>query len=267
MQFRNLDLMAYVSKKYQSRLAAHDDYLIGEAFGPWSFFNGRKEMKYIDGFKRTLNDGEMPWGVATYYDKPGGAPLNALDAKSILEQIKQYSLTTLSLEHNYREGAGPTAPYSMERWKSQYLSIAELSSMGMPYHPELFKNSSGQVRPLSVYDYIRYHLGYLLTVTSARIDTANRRLSFTVQNNGFAAPLNANALSVLIDGKEYLLKSYDKYALGSMQAVSYEVKLPADFGASHNISVKLANRAGSDISLRFANATQFADGAQLIYAS
>jgi hypothetical protein len=258
VQVRNIDLMNKVSSKYQDRMGMHDDYLIGDVNGPWSFFNGQAKTGYEERFARTLNDAEMPWGIAKYYDREDGAPLNALDARSILAQVKQYSLSTLSLEHNYREDNGPASPYSMARWKNEFLSPAELAELGLPYLPSLFAEAA---QP-SVYDYIRYHLGYLLSIPSFAV--TENSIRFTIQNNGFAAPLNANALSLVVDGVEYLVGSYDKYALGSMKAVSYTVDLPAGFdpAAPHDIGVKLARHAGSDICLRFANTTPFAEGAQ-----
>jgi len=257
VQVRNIDLMGMVPSEYRGRLGMHDDYMIGEAHGAWNFFlgkSGKTEQGAEAGFWRGANDGEMPWGRATYYDKADGHPLDSMDAIPILQQFKQYSLTSFSLEHNYRE-AGPDVLYSMARWREESLSRAQLDQAALPYHPSLLDQNGN----ISTFDYIRYHLGYLLTIASFEI--SGKQARFTIQNNGFAAPLNFNALSLVIDGEEYLIESYDKYALASMQAAAYTVDLPDAFGS---IGVKLARRAGSPLCARFLNDTQFTGGAQMM---
>lgn len=263
IQTRTVDLRKKVSDKYSGRHGMHDDYLIGELNGSWSYWNGRSEEadRLADFFKNTINDGEMPWGVATYYDMPDGHPMDSMDALPILAQLKQYSMTTLSLEHNYREG-GPETLYSMARWKEQSLTKQQLIDNGLPFHPA-FLNEKGEINTFS---YIQYHLGYLLSITDFEIDKKENKARFTIQNNGFAAPLNFDALTLVIDGEEYLVKSYDKYALGSMQAVTYTVDLPESFDGSQSVGVKISRKAGSDVSARFVNDTQFINGAQIMYS-
>jgi len=265
VQVRTVDLMKQIPPKYKGRIGMHDDYLIGEPHGSWNFFlgrNGKAERQAQKGFWRTINDGEMPWGVATYYDRADGHPLDSMEALPILQQLKQYSLTTLSLEHNYREDV-PGRTFTMARWRGESLSQAQLDEAGLPYHPELL-NKSGMI---NTFDYIRYHLGYLLSIPSFELDSGSNQARFTIQNNGFAAPLSLGALSLVIGGEEYLVGSYDKYALGSMRAVSYTVDLPDDFDASGGIGVKLARRAGSPLSARFLNDTAFENGVQTLMAA
>lgn len=264
VQVRTVDLMKTVSVQYQHRIGMHDDYIIGQANGPWSFFcgrHGKKEQRIEAGFSGTVNDGELPWGRATYYDRKHGHPLDSLDAAGVLVQLKQYALTTLSLEHNYREDGGQRL-YSMARWKDAVLAPAQLKALGMPYHPSLV----GQA--VSVFDYIRYHLGYLLSITSFELDAAENHVRFTIQNNGLAAPLNFNALHLVVGGKAFAVDSYDKHALGSMQAAAYTVPLPEGFDAQGlRIGIKLARRAGSSLCARFVNDTPFTDGVQWMPAS
>jgi len=250
VQVRTVDLIRRVSCRYKDRLGMHDDYLTGERNGVWSFFLGKdgwREKRLEERFRRTINDGEMPWGADTFYDG-----MDPMDAMPILLQLKQYALTTFSLEHNYRE-AGPERVYSMARWKDEILSRAQLDEAGLPYHPGLL-NENGDI---SAFEYIRYHLGYLLSVTSFELDSSTVR--FTIQNNGFAAPLNFNALSLLIDGEEYLVGSYDNYALDSMRAVAYTVDLPEGFDPAqpHSIGVRLAHCAGSPLCARFMNDMEY----------
>lgn len=260
VQVRQTALYRAVSRGYRDRLGMHDDYIIGEMNGAWSFFTGknnRATRQLEERFRRTVNDAELPWGVATYYDRPDGYPLDAMEAMPILRQIKQYSLTSLSLEHNYRE-AGPERVFTMARWRDEYLTSAQLEEAGLPYHPALLDANES----ISVFEYIQYHLGYLLSVTSFEI--IDSQVQFTIQNDGFAAPLNFSSLSLVIDGEEYLIESYDKYALGSMQAVTYTVDLPENYDDSSRVGIKLARRAGSKLCVRFMNDTEFADGTQIM---
>jgi len=262
VQLRNIDQMNRVSHRHKDRLGMHDDYIIGERNGAWSFFLGkrnRRTRQLEEHFKHTVNDAEMPWGIATYYDREDGRPLDSLGIVAVLEQVKQYSLTTLSLEHNYRE-TGPERVFSMACWRNEVLTMAQLETAGLPYHPALFDENG----TISAFAYVQYHLGYLLSITSFEVD--DEQIRFTIQNNGFAAPLNFNALSLVIDGEEYPVGSYDKYALGSMQAVRYIVDLPEGYDAAqaHSVGVKLARHAGSVLCARFMNDTAFRDGVQEI---
>ncbi|MDR0530567.1 MAG: DUF4874 domain-containing protein [Oscillospiraceae bacterium] len=245
VQVRTLELMEKIAPRYQARLALHDDYLIGEPNGVWSFFLNQQPSPAQEArFCRTLNDAEMPWGRANYMDKDDGAPLHALPARDVLRQVKQYCLSTLSLEHNYREDCGPTAPYSLARWKDEMIAPEELARLGLPCLPALFE--AGR---LSVYDYLRYHLGYLLTIPE--MAATGRRLRFAIQNHGFAAPLNCNYLCVAAGGKEYPVEGYDKFALGSMQRCDYVVDLPEE-AAGQTVEIKLARSRGSGICVAFA---------------
>ena len=260
VQVRTTRLYNAIPSEYSDRLGMHDDYLIGEANGPWSFFEGKKKKatKQLEAhFKRTINDGELPWGVATYYDRADGHPLDSMEALPILKQLGQYSLTTLSLEHNHRE-AGPERVFTMARWKDERLTAAQLKRNGLPYHPALLDENES----ISAFEYVQYHLGYLLSITAFEVD--GDQVNFTIENNGFAAPLNSNALSLVIDGEEHPVDSYDKYALGSMQAVAYTVNLPEGLDVNASIGIRLAHRAGSPLCARFMNDTEFIDGVQMM---
>jgi hypothetical protein len=259
VQVRNIELLTQLSPRHAARVGMHDDYMIGELHGEWNFFLGRDDdaaHAAQAGFWHSINDGEMPWGHATYYDKPGAPPLDSMDALPILRQCLQYSLTTLSLEHNYRESV-PGRTFSMYRWRSQQLRAAQLREESLPYHPALLDDQNN----INTFEYIRHHLGYLLTITEFVLD--GNTLRFTIQNNGFAAPLNFHALSVMIDGEEFAVDSYDRFALASMQAVTYTVQLPQGI-APQSIGIRLARRMGSPIAARFMNDTEFINGVQIM---
>lgn len=259
VQLRNIDLLPGISQHHLARVGMHDDYMIGEMHGRWNFFLGRDDDQCRAaqaGFSRSINDGEMPWGRATYYDEPGAHCLDSMDVLPILQQCLQYSLTTLSLEHNYRENV-PGRTFSMARWREQSLSLAQLQQVALPYHPALLSQDGS----INTFEYLRHHLGYLLTITEV-VHTGSE-LRFTIQNNGFAAPLNFHALSLWLDGEEFPLACYDRFALGCMQAVSYRVQLPQLATAKH-LGLRLAQQTGSSIAARFMNNTAFINGVQML---
>ena len=65
-----------------------------------------------------INDGEMPWGSDN--------TVEAIDPVLFLRQCVGYSLTTLSITHNYKENAG--ANHELNQYKSVKLSKSLLKS-------------------------------------------------------------------------------------------------------------------------------------------
>ncbi|MDR3263511.1 MAG: DUF4874 domain-containing protein [Clostridiales bacterium] len=266
VQVRTDELYYKLPEKYRFRIGMHQDYIIGDPTDEWCFYtsgSAENRQKLQEVFKYTVNDGEMPWGTAFFKDVDGDAPLNNIDGKKVIKEITEYNLTSLSLTHNYRE-SDLRAPYSMERWKTEYVDTDILKSIGAPYNQRLFKDAYGSDIAMSIYDYIRYHLGYQLALSNAAVVDGN--LTFTVSNYGMAAPLNFNNLALVVNSggteKEYRIASYDKTLLQPMTTVKISVKLPSDIAPSSKIGVRLSTKGGSGISLRFANGTQFENGVQ-----
>lgn len=262
VQVRTYDMLQKVCDEYKEKVGIHDDYIIGDMNHKWSFVPKSEEQKFaktLEHTRLTVNDGEMPWGRATLDDKPGAMLLGSLDGKSVLKQLSVYSLTSLSLEHNYKENGNA---YSLEKWKSEYLSYDETVSLGICVNPALFKNSKNEPVKLSIYDVIRYHLGYQLEIKSYSFE--NQSLSFTVINYGFAAPLNFNYLAVVCKDRngvfsEIQVESFDSKALQSGKSVKYCLALPVDF---EPVGVKMNTHKGGNAKVRFANNTPFKNGIQ-----
>ena len=264
-QVRTYDMLKAVDKDNYDKVGIHDDYIIGDMSHEWSFVPKRKFNKFNKSVKHsmhTINDGEMPWGSAKLDDNEDGAALNALDGKQIIDQLYTYSMTSFSLEHNYREKEGET--FSMEKWKEQYLTYDDAAALGVSANPALFKNENGENIEMSIYDFIRYHLGYQLLLTNYNI-TDKGSVDFTVINYGFAAPLNFNYFAVAfkdnITGeiKECEIEKFDSDALQSGCSVDYSVKIPEN---STPIGVKMETFEGRGVSPRFANDTEFKNGIQ-----
>lgn len=265
-QVRTYKMLSLVSDKYEDTVGIHDDYIIGDMNHQWSFIPQSSQKKFNETVNRarfTVNDGEMPWGRATLDDKEGAEPLNSLDGKKILQQLSTYSMTSFSLEHNYREDGNE---YSMAKWKNEFMSYDEVTSLGITANPMLFKNSEGEDVKISVYDMIRYHLGYQLVLSN--YTSEDGKASFTVTNYGFAPPLNFNYFAAVLKDKnsgklsEQKIESYNKNLLLSGTSVRYTVSVPEGYEL---IGVKMDTFKGRGINPRFANDTSFIDGVQYFY--
>lgn len=262
-QVRTYDMLKLLRPENKLKTGIHDDYIIGDMAHQWSFVPNTKEKEFNTTLQRTkftVNDGEMPWGRATLNDKPGAPPLSSLDGISVLKQLHTYSMTSFSLEHNYREDG---REYSMAKWKSQYLSYDETAKLGISVNPFLFKNKNGKDINLSVYDILRYHLGYQLMLSD--LYENHGEITFKLTNYGFAPPLNFNYFAVVArntaNGEfiEQDVTDYNKTALQSGKSVTYRAVIPDGYEA---IGVKADTFKGRGINPRFANSTPFFDGIQ-----
>lgn len=263
VQVRTFDMLKKVCDEFEDKTGIHDDYIIGNMNHKWSFIpqSQNEDFEYtVEHAKFTVNDGEMPWGRATLDDKQGAMPLDALDGKEVLKQLSTFSLTSFSLEHNYREDDGKL--YSMAKWKNEYLSCDEANSLGITVNPNLFKNSKKKDTKLSIYDIIRYYLGYQLALTDYEFENGN--LKFAIKNYGFSAPLNFNYLAVAFNDENGILSeievgNYDKRQLLSGESITYSLTVPKDL---EPVGVKMDTQKGAGVNPRFANSTDFSDGIQ-----
>lgn len=257
LQVRTMEIYSKVPLKYKSIVGLHDDYIIDKndlwAFLPESDWRYDYMMKK---FSKTVNDGEMPWGDAKYADSEDGELLNSMDGKAILKRVAQNTMTSFSLEHNYREKDGKE--FSMYKWKSQYLTYDECKSIGITVNKRLFDINDGK---LSIYDVMRYHLGYQLALSNYRLD--GDKLSFTISNYGFAAPLKERYLALVTmengELKEHKIDAYKPEKLQSGVTMKYTVRVPE---GTEIVGVKLAISADSPYTVRFANDTLYDKGIQ-----
>lgn len=262
-QVRTYDMLQLVSEKNSGKVGIHDDYIIGDMSHQWAFIPSGKKKQFSQTMmytKHTINDGEMPWGTANLNDEEGGAALNALDGKAVLQQLSAYSMTSLSLEHNYREDGNAN---SLAKWQCEYLNCNEAQELGITVNPELFKDDAGNDLKISIYDIIRYHLGYHLVLSNYSED--NEMINFSVTNYGFAAPLNFNYFALVCKNKtngemvEIEITDYDKDALQSGAGVRFSISVPENCEA---VGVKLDTFKDRGINPRFANKTKFENGVQ-----
>lgn len=255
---RTMELYQKVPLKYRGNVGLHDDYVIDDPNDRWAFLPA-DDLRYgrtMEKFKATVNDGEMPWGGTRLGDSDEGRSLDSMDGKIILKRIADHSMSSFSLEHNYREKEG--AQYSMYKWRSRYMTADECRQAGIPCNPALFEAAGGK---LSVYDILRYHLGYHLVLSDYRFE--NGVAGFTVANYGFAPPLKADVLMLAVEEngarKEYEITAYRKSDLTAGSAVRYEVRIPEGVRV---LGVRLAADRDGKRPVRFANATRYGDGIQ-----
>ncbi|MGN0515414.1 DUF4874 domain-containing protein [Eubacterium sp.] len=262
-QVRTYDMLKLVSKENIAKVGIHDDYIIGDMAHKWSFVPSTREKEFCKTTRHTrltVNDGEMPWGWATLDDKPNAPSLSSLDGISVLRQLQAYSMTSFSLEHNYKEDG---CCHSLEKWKTQFFSYKEISRLGITVNPCLFKDRDGNDIELSIYDIIRYHLGYQLMISD--FCENDGEVTFSLTNYGFAPALNFNYLAVVIKNTatdeiiEKEIIDYDKTLLQSGASISYKAVIPDGYSALGIIADTFKSRG---INPRFANSTPFIDGVQ-----
>lgn len=190
---RTPDILSQVPKQFESRISVHDDFLVGQDH-EWGMMSW-KDPQYKDLLnknKHTIADGEMPWG--DYKENDKHFPIDGL---GFVKQVVGYGLTTLSITHNYKEHRSDAqgTTYHLEKWKTEYLTKAELEKNNLPYSPAMLDNED----KISIYKYLQFHLGYNLGVSN--LLTTDNQTSFMINNFGFAAPLEYE-LEIITDGKK-----------------------------------------------------------------
>ena len=260
-QIRTYSMLKKVPIEYSTVVGIHDDYITGDTAHKWAFVKSTNKRRYAEVTNHarfTVNDGEMPWGRAYLNDKKILGHCDHFDGIEVLKQLKAYSLTTFSLEHNYREDEGKS--YSMQKWKNVMLSYSECVEHGLTVNPELFKDKNNNSVKQSVYDIIRYHLGYHIAVKDLFI--TENEFFFALINYGFAPPLTFNYFAAVFEGKDGSIKeipfeNYNKNALLSGKTVSFKASVP--YGCKP-LGLKMETEQGSGICARFANDTEFKNG-------
>ena len=240
---RTPELLSKVPDELESRFGVHDDFLVGHDH-EWGMMSWEDENydKLLNKCKYTVTDGEMPWGRS-------GEKIGIV---GLVGQCVGYGLTSLSIEHNYKEDGNA---YCLEECKSVYLTEAELKGNAFPYNPSLLVDGK-----ISVYDYLRYHLGYQLVASNLTIGEG--KASFMITNYGFACPYNYE-MEIYVDGQK--VESYDAYDFRDLVRFGQKI-YEFDYNGGE-ISVRFVNgRDPSDV-IRLYNDIPFtADGMNVICA-
>lgn len=247
---RTPELLTQVPQELRHRFGIHDDFLVGidHKWGMMSFDHPQYQ-DLLNICQGVLTDGEMPWGRDT--------TVPVIDHILFLKQCVGYGLTSLSITHNYKEALESEGiTYHLEKWKSVYLSKAELEENNFPYNPNML-DAEGKI---SVYNYLAYHLGYQLSASNLKI--SDGKVSFMLNNYGMAAP-HEFIVDVKIGDRVYSYNAFNASSLGRFG--QYTFTLPYTQGAS--VSIRLKHSRKYELTIKLANdITYTADGFNVLKA-
>lgn len=251
----------------------HNDFLVGRPH-PWNTagdkYKSKDYKKFIGNVQYRLNDGEMPWGG--YTDEPD----EKVDGLNFLKQMREHSMGTLSIKHNYiedREGKdGVMRDYhNIARWKTEYVTAEILKANKLPYYDSWFKDSNGNTIKRSIYEYLRDYLGYVLLLDNLEIKKIgdNTEISFVITNYGLGTPLSINNMEIVVcedsskslnNSKSYYVSNYDckKLVTYGQQKITYTI--PGDI-TNKSIGIKLSK---GNHTIKTANDIPYINGVNFI---
>lgn len=238
---RTPEMLTQVPDELEYRFSVHDDFLVGYDH-EWGMMDWQDEQYrlLLNKCKHTVTDGELPWGRAG----------TETDILGIVGQCAGYGLTTLSIEHNYKEDEDEK--YVLEQAKEVFLDEEYLKQNKLPFNPNLLEDGK-----ISVFDYLKYHLGYQLVASDLKFEDG--KASFMLTNFGFACPYYCD-MKIYVDGKEVALdEPFDAGALMQFCQKSYSSEY--DGG---NIAVEIFNKYDGG-SVRLFNSIPFEDGKNIIF--
>lgn len=242
---RTPQILTKVSDELEYRFGLHDDFLVGYNH-EWGMMDWESEEypKLLTRCKYTLNDGELPWG--SQFD------INDLNTLGIVKQCVDYGLTSLSIEHNYKEDGNA---YWLELCKDEYLTSEYLTQNNMPFNPNLLTDGK-----ISIYDYLKYHLGYQLVASNLKIEA--NKASFMITNFGFSAPHNYT-MRVYVDGKQ--VNTYEEF--NALDLKQFGQKIYTFDYTQGDIQVEFVNKRDSSDTIKLFNDIQYQSGKNLIFDS
>lgn len=224
---RTPSLLSQAKSEYESRIGLHDDFLVG-IYHPWGMmdFNDPQYQDLLNRCQYFITDGEMPWGE----DKT----VPNIDPTLFLKQCVGYGLTSLSITHGYKESDKET--FYLEEWKKTYLSKQDFLNSKFPFNPAMLNNGK-----ISVYDYLKYHLGYQLGVSN--LYESGEKTSFLLNNFGISAP-HEFKIEILEDG--IITRTIEGLDLKQFSQLKIEVGAKSKVGIRilhkrSNLTAKLAN--------------------------
>lgn len=247
LMMRTPDYLTLVDEKDKARASIHDDFLIGVE-DKWGMipFNHPDNQTLYNMSQHSIADAELPWG--------SNNATNQIEPIPLLVQAKNYGLRTLSLKHNYKEtkdDSDALKPYYLMQWKDKLLTPEVLVEQGLPYFPVALQNGS-----VSVYDYLNYHLGYLLCATNLKTQGTN--VSFDLINFGMSAPLDF--VIEIKTGATIKEIPITMSQLGQFSSKHFEVICPEDA----DLSVRIKHVRDHSLTIRFANDVPYENGFNLL---
>ena len=246
VQVRNQKLRENIKNTpYFNKIAYHDDYLVG-VYHKWSTPSDKPLTApfndFVEESKITLNDGEMPWGKDTYYNK------GFIDGREFLKGCSLRSLTTLSLTHNFIEDNNE---YNMHRWQNEFITEDDAENLGLHFYREYF---DGEKR--SIFDFLNDHLGYQLSADFMEIK--NGEITVKISNMGFAPPIDFSDFRIYTENRgeiiEYKVKNYSPLSLTSGKSVTAKIKAK---GKVQRLGIKISKNVTTIPSIRLLNECEY----------
>ena len=239
---RTPELLSLVPEDEEHRFGIHDDFLVGYDH-EWGMlaFDDPAYPKLLNKSKHALTDGEMPWG---------DAGIEGIDMLGVLKQCAGYGLTSLSIEHNYIEDGNA---YYLKQWQSEYITETELKANALPYNPALLTEKG-----ISVFDYLKHHLGYQLAVSNLKF--SDGKVSLMITNYGMAA---AHGFRIeLLCGGAVAELSGDCDLSDLNQFGQRMFSAPYSGG---DVGIRITSVRDERVSVRLYNEVPFVDGINVVY--
>ncbi len=240
IQVRLPDFLEYIPHDQFYRVSFHDDFLVGVDHD-WGMIPRDHEQfgDLLAMNTQAVSDGEMPWGR----DKT----ISPMDPLLIFDQIVYYSLTSLSIKHNYREEDGGIHPYVLERAKSIPLSESYLQENSVPYNPMMLQDGN-----IDLFTYLQYHLGYNLV--AGNFEENDGTGSFRVYNFGLAAP-HEFVPELRVNG-EVIPQQYESGELMSQSSTQFTFP----YTEGDKVTLSFTHRRVPELSIRLANSLPYDNG-------
>lgn len=150
-------------------------------------------------------EGEFFWA----WSRPNGVKKD--DGLVAIKRFWEHHYSLFSYAHNNTAYEGDSAKkkynarFSLDEWRDDLVSPEFLTRNHIPFSPNYFINAHGKSVKRSIFEFVRDHLGYRLTLTKGvwpSVAEAGEAFAatLTLVNHGFAAPVNPRpVLLVVID--------------------------------------------------------------------
>lgn len=200
--YRPLDAAQAFGDSPEARIGFHNDGVLAGPSHGGSFGRGEAGDSSFDTMTRESPwvpvDGELFWADQGWNGTETKG--NALRGGEVAQYLRLHHFTTFSLAHSYSEREG--ANFSMDRWRSEPVTPADLASARLPVSDGWFEDAYGKPVTRAWFDYLRDHLGYRLEArttewTSPAKAGAPWSVELTLINRGFAAPIHARPVVLL----------------------------------------------------------------------
>lgn len=126
------------------------------------------------------------------------------DGYGCMQSLSQKHMNTLSVEHGYYDVerfGGELEQTCLAGWMGQEVTPALLKELGLAASPTWFTDAAGHAIRRNVFEYIRDHLGYHLSVEKLTVTPAASAVtvSASLKNYGYGAGFNLHSGFALLD--------------------------------------------------------------------